>query len=99
MHGNVGSPTMDDIAKLNELVTRWQECRLQGRPVGAEELCKECPELYSALRERIAALDQRQQTMSISLQQAKPFATEDYRTVDYQPDTVPEGKPRKFQAG
>lgn len=88
---------MDDIAKLNELVTRWQEGRLRGQPVGAEELCKECPELLSALRERIAMLTQRQQTMSVSLQQVG--ATEDYRTVDHKPDTLPEGKVDEFQPG
>jgi serine/threonine-protein kinase len=39
-----------------ELLLRWDELRLQGREVSAEELCRDCPEHADELRRRIAAV-------------------------------------------
>jgi tRNA A-37 threonylcarbamoyl transferase component Bud32 len=41
--------------KLQELVERWQKLRDLGDPPSSEELCRDCPELLPALRERLDA--------------------------------------------
>jgi serine/threonine-protein kinase len=42
-------------AKLQELVQRWQQRRDRGDPASSEELCRDCPELLPALRQRLDA--------------------------------------------
>jgi WD40 repeat protein len=46
--------TGDD--RLQDLLLRWEEQCRQGRPVAAEELCRDCPELLEPLRRQIRAL-------------------------------------------
>src|SRR4051812_12341922 len=48
-------PSTND--RLTELLVRWEELRRQGRSVSAEELCRDCPDLLPAARERVAALE------------------------------------------
>jgi serine/threonine-protein kinase len=43
--------------RLSELLLIWEESREQGRPVGAEELCQDCPELLPTLQQQIRALE------------------------------------------
>ena len=47
---------MQEDARLLDLVVRWEELRESGKSVTAEELCRDCPELLPALRERLQAL-------------------------------------------
>jgi len=42
--------------RLEDLLLEWEELRDQGREVGAEELCHQCPELTEKLRDNIAAV-------------------------------------------
>jgi WD40 repeat protein len=42
--------------RLQDLLLSWEEQRRRGQPVGAEELCRDCPELLEPLRRRISAL-------------------------------------------
>src|SRR5688572_9311648 len=44
-------PATDD--RLMELLLRWDELRLQGRPPTADDLCPDDPDLRARLRERI----------------------------------------------
>jgi serine/threonine protein kinase len=44
---------MTETSYLSELLLRWQDLRRQGQEVTVEELCRDCPELAAALRERI----------------------------------------------
>jgi eukaryotic-like serine/threonine-protein kinase len=46
-------PANDDVS---DLLLRWEELLEQGQAVSAEELCRNCPELLSEVREGIAAL-------------------------------------------
>jgi hypothetical protein len=47
---------MADNERLLELVVRFEEMREAGQTVDIAELCRECPELESALRDRLQAL-------------------------------------------
>ncbi len=47
---------MPEDSRLLEMVVRWEECREAGRTVALEELCRDYPELLSALRHRLRAL-------------------------------------------
>ena len=47
---------MTDDARLMDLVVRWEEFREAGQTLAVEELCRACPELLPALRERLQAL-------------------------------------------
>ena len=85
---------MDNLARLNELVTRWQELRLRGQPVTPEELCRDCPDLLTALQERLTTLSQRQQSLTTTLQQ-----TVDWSASLHAATTEPEQKPEVFHAG
>ena len=42
--------------RLADLLLRWEQHRVQGRVVTAEELCRECPDLTQQLAERMSAL-------------------------------------------
>ena len=42
--------------RLAELLLRWEQHRVEGRVVSAEELCRDCPELTQQLAERMSAL-------------------------------------------
>jgi serine/threonine-protein kinase len=42
--------------QLEELVRRWQDRRLQGETLSADDLCRDCPELADEIRQRIASL-------------------------------------------
>ena len=44
---------MDANARLDELLKRWRQLRRAGQMPVLEELCRDCPELLPALRERI----------------------------------------------
>ena len=46
-------PQEDDLL---DLVVRWEELRLAGQAVSAEELCRDCPELLAPLKERLQTL-------------------------------------------
>ena len=43
--------------RLVDLLLQWEELREQGRPVSAEELCRDCPELLDEVRRRLRFLD------------------------------------------
>src|SRR5438128_7025892 len=43
--------------RLTELLMQWEELRLQGRRVAAEELCSDSTELLDELQRRIRALE------------------------------------------
>jgi hypothetical protein len=43
--------------RLTDLLLQWEELREQGRPVSAEELCRDCPELLDEVRRRLRFLD------------------------------------------
>ena len=43
--------------RLVDLLLQWEELREQGRPVSAEELCRDCPELLDEVRRRLPFLD------------------------------------------
>jgi WD40 repeat protein len=45
-----------DDDRLQDLLLRWEEQCRQGRPIAAEELCRDCPELLEPLRRQIRAL-------------------------------------------
>ncbi|MCI0463843.1 MAG: serine/threonine-protein kinase [Gemmataceae bacterium] len=47
---------MADEARLSELLLRWHELKRQGRPVSAEELCPDSPELAAELKRRLEAV-------------------------------------------
>ncbi len=47
---------MSDDDRLLDLVVRFEELREAGQTVNIQALCQECPELESALRERLQAL-------------------------------------------
>ena len=47
---------MPEDARLLDLVVRWEELREADQNVAVEELCRECPELLPALRQRLQAL-------------------------------------------
>jgi len=51
---------MIDQDRLTELLLCWQECRQQGQPVSAEELCVDCPELTDQLKRHVDALTSRE---------------------------------------
>jgi eukaryotic-like serine/threonine-protein kinase len=51
----LGSSTMTPQTRLSELLMHWEELRLQGKAVTAEELCSDSPELVEELRRRIRA--------------------------------------------
>src|SRR5262245_21930530 len=86
---------MDDIARLNELVTRWQEGRLQGKPPAPEELCKDCPELLTALRERLSTLSVRQQQLTTVLHQTMDYSAAEGKETEQDSD----GQGETFRAG
>jgi serine/threonine-protein kinase len=48
---------MADETRIQELLSRWEECRVRGQAVSAEELCRGCPDLAAELRKRILALE------------------------------------------
>ena len=43
--------------RLGDLLLDWEEAVQHGRPVSAEELCRDCPELLDDLRRQIQALE------------------------------------------
>src|SRR5262245_30824153 len=47
---------MSAPTRLEALLILWEEGHDRGRPMSAEELCRECPDLLPELRRRIAAL-------------------------------------------
>ena len=47
---------MSENDRLLDLVVLWEELHEAGTPVALEELCRDCPELLPALRERLKAL-------------------------------------------
>jgi hypothetical protein len=47
---------MADDDRLLDLVVSWEERRDAGQSVDLEEMCRDCPELLPALRERLQAL-------------------------------------------
>jgi serine/threonine protein kinase len=47
---------MPEDSRLLDLVVRFEEERQAGHSISAEQLCRDCPELLSALRERLQAL-------------------------------------------
>jgi tetratricopeptide (TPR) repeat protein/predicted Ser/Thr protein kinase len=47
---------MTDEERLEELLDRWEENSSPGRRPTPEELCRDCPELLEALRERLQRL-------------------------------------------
>ncbi|MBY0460027.1 MAG: protein kinase, partial [Gemmataceae bacterium] len=47
---------MTDDDKIADLLLSWEEARERGESITAEELCRECPELLDAVRDRIRLL-------------------------------------------
>jgi WD40 repeat protein len=50
------SHLMSDEELLLDLLEVWEERRQRGHPVSPEELCRDCPHLLEALRQRIQAI-------------------------------------------
>ena len=48
---------MDKPHDISELVLLWEEARQRGETVSPEELCSDCPELLTPLRDRVGMLD------------------------------------------
>jgi serine/threonine-protein kinase len=48
---------MSTAGPVSELLLRWEEGRALGRPVSAEELCRERPELLEEVRRAVGALE------------------------------------------
>ena len=48
---------MSGAGTVSELLLRWEELRAVGRPVSAEELCGDRPELVEEVRRQIRALE------------------------------------------
>jgi serine/threonine protein kinase len=46
-----------DEDTIADVLLAWEEAREQGRPLTAEELCRDCPELVVVVRERIRLLE------------------------------------------
>ena len=40
---------MSASTRLHDLLLRWEDLNKQGRPISAEELCQDCPELGRAV--------------------------------------------------
>jgi hypothetical protein len=51
-----GVTAMSDPSRLDALLDRWEALGEQGEDVAADELCRDCPELFQPLRRRIDAL-------------------------------------------
>ena len=43
--------------RIADVLLTWEEGREQGQPVSAEDLCRDCPELLDAVKERIRLLE------------------------------------------
>jgi hypothetical protein len=63
---------MDDDARLEELLLRWEELRREGNPATATELCRDCPELLEQLKLRVEALEAMNHSMHIDNQPQNP---------------------------
>lgn len=50
---------MTDTARVEQLISQWEELLGQGQYVPAEELCLDCPELIDEVQKRIEALSPR----------------------------------------
>ncbi len=48
---------MDADARLNELLSCYEQRRRDGQPVYAEDLCRDCPDLLAAFRWHVRALE------------------------------------------
>src|SRR4051812_29330070 len=57
---------MEDDARLEDLLLRWEELAQAGQPVSASELCRECPQLTEELERRIQALQRMQWVSEVS---------------------------------
>src|ERR1700683_3591119 len=44
---------MSNEQRLHELLMQWEESRQQGMTVAVETLCRDCPELLAALKQRL----------------------------------------------
>src|SRR5262249_2314026 len=51
--------------RIEELLSRWQTSRDEGRPLTADELCRDCPELHDAVTERIDALERQARAVEL----------------------------------
>jgi tetratricopeptide (TPR) repeat protein/tRNA A-37 threonylcarbamoyl transferase component Bud32 len=47
---------MENDARVDDLIDRWEEMHARGTPLTIEELCSDCPELVTEVRRRIAVL-------------------------------------------
>ncbi len=48
---------MTDDDKIADILLAWEEARERDEPITAEELCRDCPELIEAVRERVRLLE------------------------------------------
>ena len=48
---------MTTEALITDLIRRWEELRLAGRPAAVEDLCRDHPDLADDLRERVRLLE------------------------------------------
>ncbi len=48
---------MTDDDEVADMLVTWEEARERGEPITAEELCRDCPELIEAVRERVRLLE------------------------------------------
>ncbi|MGF1580471.1 MAG: serine/threonine protein kinase [Gemmataceae bacterium] len=77
---------MNETEKLNQLVSRWQELRKQGRELSVKDLCQAQPHLAPLISDRIHAILEAEKLPSqvlpvgdhVSAQTPDPFGTVDY---------------------
>src|SRR5262245_46565892 len=48
---------MPTNTRLHELLLQWEQMKNEGRPIAADELCRDCPELIETLQQKIRALE------------------------------------------
>jgi serine/threonine-protein kinase len=59
-------------ARLNQLLSRWDALRDQGKSVTAEELCRDCPDLAPELKRRMEALRAVDSVLTVRIPQTPP---------------------------
>jgi len=83
---------MDKISRpspsVDELLARWDEARQPGQTIGAEELCRNCPEQLEQLKRRIETL----QSMEGFLEQGQASAQDSVHSGRSSIPSVPGAK-------
>src|SRR5215510_10741141 len=90
---------MPDESSLNDLVSRWEELRRQGRSVRPEELCAGRPELLDELRRQIDELASMEDFLESPGAPARSAKLPPSRPVLTTPDESPHTAPRPHGPG